>query len=135
MGGNRICGPCSRGQHAACDGPNEFWGDCLCVHRFRDMEARVVALEAVIQKVRDWTKDANTFEEFFDVVSEAIGSAPSVVLADHDAAVWDEALDHVWQLNDPAYTVVGPGLGDKPVVTEADIRQARAENPYRGDNR
>lgn len=26
----RICGPCSRGQHAPCDGQNEFWGDCTC---------------------------------------------------------------------------------------------------------
>lgn len=26
----RMCGPCSRGQHAPCDRENEFWGDCTC---------------------------------------------------------------------------------------------------------
>lgn len=24
------CGSCSRGQHAYCEAPNEFWGDCKC---------------------------------------------------------------------------------------------------------
>lgn len=57
-------------------------------------------------------------------------------LAQHDAETaaraWNEALDHVWELNDPAYTVVHTS-SQYPVVTWADVLQSRAENPYRGD--
>lgn len=28
----RVCGPCQRGQHHICEGPNEFWGPCTCTH-------------------------------------------------------------------------------------------------------
>jgi len=49
----------------------------------------------------------------------------NAVLAD----VWNAALDHAWKLNDPASSIIM--LPDRPLLTEADIRQARFENPYK----
>ena len=51
---------------------------------------------------------------------------------------WDEALEHVWALNDPASTVRmarypgEEGIG-RGVLVDTDIDQARDENPYRAD--
>lgn len=50
------------------------------------------------------------------------------------AAAWDEALDHVWELNDPAYTVITDTDSIHPIVTRSDVEQAKQENPYRADN-
>lgn len=50
------------------------------------------------------------------------------------AEVWEEALQYVWKLNDPAWTVFGGGLyqSDREVgvLLAADVDQARDENPY-----
>ena len=45
------------------------------------------------------------------------------------AAVWDEAINHVWELSDPVSTI--DHAEDPPVSTVADMRQAMRENPYR----
>lgn len=57
------------------------------------------------------------------------GLAADVALAVELA--WDRALDHAWQLNDPAYTVITDTESIHPILTRADIDQAKSENPYR----
>lgn len=54
------------------------------------------------------------------------------------ATAWDEALDHAWALNDPAYTIlaaVDPARDESeaylPLLTRGDIEHARRDNPYR----
>lgn len=48
---------------------------------------------------------------------------------------WVSALEHVWELNDPAYSILPDTASRLPLVTEADVRQAKAENPYVGNSR
>lgn len=43
---------------------------------------------------------------------------------------WEAALDHVWELSDPAWTVVAGTAASTPVVTEFDVNQAKRDNPY-----
>lgn len=48
------------------------------------------------------------------------------------ARVWMEALNHVWALADPAFTVDGlASQSMRSVVVNTDIKQAMRENPYR----
>lgn len=51
-------------------------------------------------------------------------------LAEAKAAAWDEAIDHAWELSDPASAVVDTS-DLKPVCTESDMQQAKRENPHR----
>ena len=59
-----------------------------------------------------------------------VADALAPLLAGWLAEAWDGALDHVWHLADPAYSVVMT-QASKYVVVEADIIQAQLENPYR----
>lgn len=47
------------------------------------------------------------------------------------AQAWDEALTHVWALNDPAYTILTDTESIHPLLTRNDVEQGRRENPYR----
>lgn len=98
------------------------------------LEARVVELEAVIQKVRQIHQarrvqtgssthggqpqygEVCTCGTFGCNLFRTLALAPSVVLADHDAAVWDEGFiaAREWA---------------------AGGRDRLSNNPYRGDNR
>lgn len=64
----------------------------------REMEARVVELEAVIRAVDDWFNDLGSQHvPNGNALAGLLEAAPPEVLADHDAAVWDEgAEDGAW---------------------------------------
>lgn len=47
------------------------------------------------------------------------------------ARAWDEALRHVWELNDPAYTILTDTESIHPLLTRNDVDQALRQNPYR----
>lgn len=89
--------------------------------RYADMEARVVELEAVVRAVDDWFNDLGSKRvPNGEALARLLDRAPFVVLADHDAAVWDQGYargksDHCdcW----PTFEYCG--------IT--------ADNPYRGD--
>lgn len=50
------------------------------------------------------------------------------------SAVWEEALQYVWKLNDPAWTCfegeLSPGEYYTGILLAEDIDQARDGNPY-----
>lgn len=47
------------------------------------------------------------------------------------AKVWDDALNHIQELSDPASSI--NILPDRELITLGDVDQARVENPYRKD--
>ena len=59
----------------------------------------------------------------------ANGAVLDELIALEREIAWNEALDHVWKLSDPANTVVQT-RSRKEVLVEDDIAQAKAENPY-----
>ena len=60
----RTCGPCSRGQHGVCDGPNEFWGNCTCPHHAPTDPAPVLEVPGgAPTAVRPTTHESNDREQ------------------------------------------------------------------------
>lgn len=67
-----------------------------------------------------------------------MSEVPPFAEKDALAEAWDAALDYVWALSDPAYTIlacVDPARDESEayleLVTAGDIGQAKRQNPYR----
>lgn len=70
--------------------------------RYGDMEVRVAELEAVIAEARELLAARHCPEEDHDDALTTLSAAPSDVLAEVKAAVWDEgvAVGAQWEFDD-----------------------------------
>ena len=105
----RTCGPCDRGQHGVCDGPNEFWGDCTCIHGTKPAEDE---REALAKTLYLWDTDEDLSRQS-----------------------WDDLLDtqqDVWRSGADAILAAGYSKGPRPITDEM-VEAAAREYHERGN--